>query len=181
MGKSFKEFDVCKSFKHKSKEKLLKYLDELYDQKSSFNSVSSLIERKKLICQKVGLDPEEVKDILENKNEQFCQVIFHYQSFYKNNNAHQQLLNDQNLFWGIQLLLSNPMAIDLDEDQLSEKFKKRADLSRLSNDVQKRINETLSVMYKDDEAMKEIAGSTIRQTIRMEDWLKDLQDVQADK
>jgi hypothetical protein len=184
MGKGFKDFDVCKAFKHKNKEKLLNLIFELYDQKSPFNSIASIMDRKKSICEKVGLnvkDPD-VLDILEMKNTEFNNLVYHYASFYKCSNTFQQMMTDQNLFWGIQKVLSQPVEYVADEETMLKKYKQRGELSELSDKAQKRINGYLTEMYKDDEEMKEVASQNIRSTQSLEMWLqqqKESQDVQT--
>lgn len=181
MGKKFTEFDVCKAFKHRYKDKVIKYLDELYNMKSEFNHIQDLGLRKQAICDKVQLDPKdpEVKKILENKNAEVQNLAFHYQSYFKNNNTFQQVLTDQHLFWNFQRLLGKPIDSE-DEDELIDKYQKRSKLSEECAKINNRISSGLAELYKDDETMKEFAGDTIRATQSHEEWLKSSKDVQAD-
>lgn len=174
MGKSFKDFDVCKAFRHKSKEKLLLYLAELYEQKSEFNSIQSILERKKEICIKVGLDPAkpDIAEVINLENQDFNELAFHYQSYFKCNNTFQQMMTDQHLFWNLQRTLNAQMEHTDDEEEMMKKFDRRNKLSKIADETQRRINGYLTEMYKDDEEMKEIAGQTVRRTISLEEYLK---------
>jgi hypothetical protein len=105
-------------------------------------------------------------------------LIFHYLSYYQNSNAFQQLINDQVQFWNIQRILAKPVQLedDQDEDKLVAKYKKRGELSELSDAIRKRINVLKAEIFK-SEKTQEIAGAFIRQVLRPEERIKRPENV----
>lgn len=172
--KSFKDFEIFKSYKHKNKEKLLLYLELAYDPDSPLNSETNIDKLKVEAAERAGLDSNDewVKAVIETKDDQVNEIIFEYSSYYINSNAFQQLRNDQEIFWGIQKLLSKRPDMD-DEDALSAKYEKRMKLSAQCDDLRHRINGLLTEIYK-DEKVREIATNIIRRTSTPEERLKSM-------
>jgi hypothetical protein len=179
-SKSFKDFDVWKNFKRKDKEKLLRFIEGVYSVDSDLNSIEDFGVRVNTAIIHAGLDPKdkEVQRVIDRKDEEMEELVFHYLSYYQNSNAFQQLINDQLQFWNIQKMLAKPVQLEDEdnEDELVARYKKRGDLSELSDGLRKRINVLKAEIFK-SEKTQEIAGKFIRQVLRPEQRIKRPENV----
>jgi len=168
----FSDFDVCQSFVHKDKAKILSYISLLYDRESSLNGIQNLSDRKREACSRAKLDARdpEIISIMDMQHEQVNKLIFAYLSQFQNSNAYHKLCSDQQLFWDIQKILMSPGGTD-DEDKLMEKYKKRGDLSKTADQLLTTINKLFSEIYKDDD-VQEVAATMMRQMLRPEDRVR---------
>jgi hypothetical protein len=179
-SKSFKDFDVWKNFKRKDKTNWLKFIEGVYSVDSELNSIDDFAVRVNTAIIHAGLDPKtkEVQSVINREDQEIEELIFHYLSYYQNSNAFQQLINDQVQFWNIQRILAKPVQLedDQDEDKLVAKYKKRGELSELSDAIRKRINVLKAEIFK-SEKTQEIAGAFIRQVLRPEERIKRPENV----
>lgn len=169
MEKRFQDMQVCKDFKHKNKDKILLYIELLYNKKSKLNNIEDLWQRKLEACKQAGLASDDMKDIMEMKDLIVNDLIFHYQSYFQNSNKHQKLLSDQQLFWNMQKILNSSIP-EGDEDDTEKKMSARNKISENCDQLLSRIDRLLSEIYSQD--MIETAEITIRQLMTPEMRLK---------
>lgn len=148
----------------------------MYSQESPLNNIQNLQERKAEACKKAKLSPadDSVIDIMEMRNEETNELIFHYLSFYQNSNSFHQLCTDQQMFWNIQQALNKPVNCD-DEDSIIAKYEKRTKLSEASDALKRRINALYGEIYKTKE-VQDIAVTVVRQMLTPEQRLKQMKD-----
>lgn len=176
-SKSFKDFDVWKNFKRKDKEKekWLKFIEGVYSVDSDLNSIEDFGVRVNTALIHAGLDPKakDVILVIERKDEEIEELIFHYLSYYQNSNTFQQLINDQIQFWAIQKVLGKPVQLEDpdDENELVSRYKKRGEISELSDSLRKRINILKSEVFKNEKTIEK-AGAFISQVMRPEQRIK---------
>jgi hypothetical protein len=174
----FSDFDICKEFKHKDKNKIIKYIEVMYSKDSQLNEIQNLQDRKIKACKLAKLDPDTkyVKEIMRLENEEVRNIIVSYLSFYQNNNEFVQLIVDQQLLWGIHEALLSPPSIDANTD-FSEIYKKRGAMSTLSDEITRRVNRAYTSLYATEE-IKEAAHQMVSQMKRPEQRVKERDDVQ---
>ncbi len=164
MVKSFRESDICKNFVAKNREKILDFIEALYDQKSPLNQIDNLDDRKLEACQIAKLNPkdDEVKAILALKNADVLELIFYYIEVCQNNNVYSSLMSRQQLFSNLQRDIMT--ATDV---------KKALDLSDRSDQLRDQIKSDYAELYEKvgGKELVEKAQKMVR-VVRLEDRLK---------
>ncbi len=170
----FSDFEACKNFVNKDKNKIIRYIEILYSKDSPLNSIQNLLERKREACKQAKLNPvdQESINIMDMKNKDVNNLVFTYLSLYQNNNLFTQLCQDQQLVWNIQQLLLSVPDIS-DEDKLGDIYKKRSALSDTSDGIIKRINRLYGEIYSSDEETTEMAVAHVTQMLRPEARIKN--------
>jgi len=163
----FSDSEICKSFVHKEKAKVIKYIEAMYNKNSKLNNIQNLKDRKLEACKESKLNPKDVDtiDVMEMKNEDVRKLVMYYLSIFQNSNQFHQLITDQQLFWSIQEIIVKPIE-DVDEDSIMEKYKKRTALSETADNLAKRINRLYSEIYATDE-LKDEAKEFVRHIHRL--------------
>lgn len=171
MTKSFSEFEVCKKFKHKDKNKILLFIESLYNRKSPLNKIQDLGERKLAACEKAKLNPAEpwVIEIMELKNEVVSDLIEAYLGLYQNSNKYHKLISDQQLFLSMMRLISKPFDEETlaDEELAEKKMKLRSSISDQADKLLIKIEHSLSEIYGSNEVI-EMAEMHIRKLLTPE-------------
>jgi hypothetical protein len=172
----FKDMEVCLSYKGKDKLKVIKYIELLYSKESPLNNIQNLGDRKVEACKQAKLNPHDtyVKEIMDLKNKDVFGLIFCYLSTFNNDNEFHLLMTDQQLLWSIQKILMTPVETE-DEDELMDKYKKRAELSKTSDELSKRITRRLSEIYTQEDVREE-ATNFIRQMKTPEQRIKEKEE-----
>lgn len=173
----FSDFDVCNKFVHKDKAKIIFFISVLYSKDSALNNIQNISERKREACKQAKLnelDPEVIQ-IMDLQHTEVNKLIFEYLSIYQNSNKYHKLCADQQLFWDIQKILMSSGGT-ADEDELMDKYKKRGDLSKTSDELLSRINKYYSEIYASEE-VQEMAVTHVRQMMRPEERIKN-RDIQ---
>jgi hypothetical protein len=170
MVNKFSDFDVCKAFKHKDKALLLKYIELVYSKESQLNSIQNLNERKVEACVKAGLDPADAQmiAIMDMKDPEMNNLIFHFQSYFQSSIDHQQYMTDLQTFLDLQKVLMTPISFT-DED-VEAKYKKRDSLLAISDNLRQRINRLRAELYSVD--TKDMADLKVRQLLSPEQRIK---------
>jgi len=164
--------DVCQRFAHKDKNKIFLFISLLYSKDSALNNIQNLSERKREAAQqaKLNLKDPEVIDMMDLQNEAVNKLIFAYLSSFQNSNSYHKLCSDQQLFWDIQSILMSPIKTQ-DEDEIMDKYKKRGDLSKTSDELLVRINRLYSEIYAHEE-VKDMAVMHVTQMLRPEQRIR---------
>ena len=168
----FSDLEVCQKFQSKDKTKILKYIETLYSKSSPLQKVQNLLDRKIAACKEAKLSPtdESVIEIMDLKNKEVNNLIFAFHAVFQDNNKMTNLAADQQLLWNIQqLMLSNPMVID--EDELSDRYKKRIALSDMADSLEKRVARLIGEIFFHEDVKKDVASAGIRQMLRPEERL----------
>lgn len=175
----FSEFDVCRNYVHKDKAKIIAYIEALYNKESALNNIQNLQDRKIAACQQVKLNPKDeyVISMMAMKEPVVNDLIFVYLSQFQNSNAFHQLCSDQQLFWSIQQVINKPMDTQ-DEDEVIEKYAKRAKLSETADEISKRINRLYSEIYSQEDS-REKAVAHITQMLRPEERIRQRDEKNA--
>ena len=174
MVRAFKDSEICKAFTHQDKAKIIEYIEILYNQKSVLNTIENLGDRKIEACLKVGLNPEDpdvIDNIMNFKDEEISSLIFHYLSFYQNNNRFHKLCSDQQLFWNMQRLMYMVLDNDLDDQHVESKMKLRANISKESDELMSRIDRLYSEIYGTNDVIQ-MAELNIRKLLTPEQRLR---------
>lgn len=151
------------------KQEIERYIELMYNQKSSLNSIEDLAERKIQAAVKAKLDPNdpETIKIMELRNEKVRVDIINYLN--KNNaNAFVKLMSDQQLFWNLQQKLIKPLDDDDDIGKLMS-------ISEKSEELVSRIEAGYNKLYGQPELIEE-AKKVIRM-VTPEMRLKDRKDM----
>jgi len=167
----FKGSDVYKNFKHKFKDKILKYIEAMYNQKSDLNKIENLEERQIAACTKAGLpfQDESIKEIVSLKNDDFNELVFHYH-IQQNSNKYYFLLSQQQLFWQIQKILHTPIA-ETSAEELENVIKMRTTASTKCDDLIIRIERLKSEVFATNDVI-EMADLSIRKLLTPESRLR---------
>ena len=147
----------------------------MYSEDSTLISISNLKERKLEAAKKAGLSPTDdfTIDVMELKNDDVNELIFHFQSYYQYDNAFQQLCTDQQLFWDIQEALAK-RTDETDLAAILDSHAKKAKASEFSNDLRKRINALMSEIYKTEDEI-EMAATFIPKILSPEQRIREMQ------
>ncbi len=91
--------------------KIQNYIKLVYSEKSELNKILDLNDRKRMACDKVKLNFDEIQDIIHMKNEKVNDAIF---TFLRTQNSYEfiLLISDQHLFSEIMQRQMKPLAED---------------------------------------------------------------------
>lgn len=159
------------SFTHKDKDKILKYIALLYDERSELNQIMDINERKIKACTDAGLDSNSKtgQELINLSNEKINQVVFYHLSR-NNHNKYVQLCADQHLFWEMQMEILKPIEATEKDERLKEvEYKDK--ISVRSGALLQRVNQLYNEIYKGD-AETQIAVKTIHDMATYEQRLK---------
>lgn len=137
----YKDVEEFGRFKRKNKARILKYIEFCFDKESPLNSIENFRKRQIKACQKAKLNPEaiDVLNIMNFEDDEVNVLINTYLGKIKNSNLYDSLISNQFVFWTIQEEMRKP----LDDKGVKHK----ADLSKYSDEVEKRISELMSRIY----------------------------------
>lgn len=175
----FKGTEIVKNFKHKFRDKILKYIDAMYSMKSELNKIDSWEERHNQACIKANISSKEdvMIEILNLKNADVNNLIFAYHTTL-HNNKYQLLCSKQQLFWQIQRRLVAEIDPMLDEDELDRVSKLRLSLSNRCDELVISIERLKSEIFI-VKNVEEMADQKIRQLLTPESRLKMLNQQSA--
>lgn len=162
-------FKVMEKSTTKVNKNIEQYIDLVYSQKSVLNNIPDLDERKKVACERVKLDyaSESVQDILNMKNQDVNDLIFHHLCS-KNPNDYILLIADEHLFSGMMKRLMKPLTDD--EDEINKDLDLKTKMSEKAKGLLERINERRLLIFMGESESK-MAEEKIR-IMRPEDRLK---------
>lgn len=168
----FKDSAAYRDFSHKSKEKILKYIEAMYTQDSQLNQIMDLEQRKKSACEKAGLNPNDkwVQDMMALKstdaNEKINELIFRFITT-QNSNRYIALISNQQLFWKMQ----HKLMVDYNDDDELKDLDMQTKLSEKSDQLLDRIEEQMKKIFV-DKAEIEMAELKIRSMLPAESRVK---------
>jgi predicted transcriptional regulator with HTH domain len=177
----FRESEIVRDFNHPDKEKILKYIETMYSEKSDVNEITDLEARKKESCRRAGIDPESElgQTLIYLKDDSVGDLIFDFLSGH-NSAKYSQLCADQQLLWEMQRELLKP----IDGDNLDDRLKAVEYKDKISvrcNGLLSRINKGYSEVYKYEDEIR-MAVRTIHDMLSYEQRLKKyITDVPADQ
>lgn len=136
------------------KDEITKYIEHLYDEKSTLNEIQDLSERKKEAAKKAGMDPENKAtiDIMNLKNAAVNQKIFEYLTRTQSNNF-IALMSDQQLFWEIQFDKMTPSESTEAKDRLKD-LKIKTAMSKEVRELLDRITYLYREVFRYDDEIK---------------------------
>lgn len=172
---SFRNSDVVKRFSSKFKEKLLNYVEAMYNQKSDLNKIHDLEERKEQACLRCGLKSDDVRSIIDMEDDAFNEVVFYYHSI-NSSLKFMGLCTDYQLYWRIQKTINSEIK---DKEDVENILKKRADLSIISRDLAARIEIIQGEIFTTKD-VAEYAEKAIREMLSPEKRIKMNGSVQQD-
>ena len=150
---NIKEF---KAFKHKDKAKIIKYIELCFGKDSDLNTIQNFNNRQIKAAQhaRLSITSQEVINIISFRDEDVNILINTYIGKIQNSNLYDSLISNQYLFWLIQEQMRKPI------DGLDD-LKKRTELSKLSEEVEKRISNLTDKIYGTGET-KDMGAKVIR-------------------
>lgn len=177
----FRESEIVRDFNHPDKEKILKYIETMYSEKSDINEITDLGARKKESCRRAGIDSESElgQTLIYLEDDLINDLIFHFLSG-QNSSRYSQLCADQQLLWEMQREILKPIdGDDLDARLKAVEYKDK--ISVRCNSLLARINQGYSEVYKHEDETQ-VAVRTIHDMLSYEQRLKKyLKDVQLDQ
>lgn len=162
--------DVFKAFKRKERKEIFNYIRLTFDRDSELSEIRSLRKRQINACKKAGLDvtSQEVLAIIDFRDVEVNVLINTYIGKINNDNLYDSLISNQYLFWTIQEEMRKPF----DKENT---IKYKSDLSKQSEEVEKRISSLMERIYGTDE-LKDMGAKVIRMSY--EERVKSKADVQ---
>lgn len=100
--KTFKQHRAFVEYSHPQKDKILKYVEFMYSVNSELNGIANLQERKETALKQAGLKIEDMKNILEEKDEAFKSLRHKFLSEFQFHNDYQNLITFQQMLWNVQ-------------------------------------------------------------------------------
>lgn len=176
MTKNFADSEVYKAFEHKQKAKILLYIENMYTKESKLNKIADPEERKRSAMTVAKLDPEdgEIKMIMEMKNLQVNELIFHFLSYYQYSTRFMKLMADEQLLINMFKQLMKPVA-DAEagnEESMNQILISRSKLSLTATDLMSSVERQKSDIYGTDDA-KQNADMHIKKVLSIESRIKN--------
>lgn len=170
MIKKFSDTEIAKSLERKDRNKILTYIELMYDQKSELNKIPDLKERKDTAMSMAKLNPhdDEMKEIMDIKNDQVNELIFYYLSFHQNNIRYQKYCSDLQFLWYMMAEMMKP----IDEKiEIEKQIKTRALMSLECDNLIARLEHAKSDIWGTDD-VKAMAEHKVKAMLSPEKRLK---------
>jgi hypothetical protein len=169
----FKGTEVYKNFKHKFKDKIIKYIEAMYSKTSDLNKVEGFEEKHQQACLKASISAKEdiMIEIFELRNKEVNALIDEY-IINQHSNKYQGLLTEQRLYFYMQRMINAPYDENLNREEQSRELKMRDDMALRSEGVRARIDRLYSEIYKYRDVIVEIAQEGVTQRLTLEQRLK---------
>lgn len=135
-----------------------KYIELMYTKDSELNKIQNLDERKKVACEKAGLDFEKSQHIVLLTDKDVREQIFKFLEA-NSPNEYMMLVSDEQLFVDMQHMKMEPLQLKdgentVDDDRRLKNMNLKNTLSENSEKILDRINRTREKVYKDPEIIE---------------------------
>jgi len=171
---NFAESELVKTFEHKFKDKILLYIEKMYNKDSPLNKIPDTGERKRLAMIAAKLDPEneDMIKIMDLEDEAVKDLVFEYLSYYQWSSRFFKLVADEQLLIRMFKQIMTPITdISTDDEFLNKMLISRKNLSVETSQLMSSVERQRSDIYGTDDA-KLNSEMRVKKILRPEQRLK---------